>query len=281
MSIHSSLPPLPAAAKLAFAGKGGAGKTTLAAWTADYLARRGLDVWMIDADTALSLGAASGLAPQDLPIPLAEQADLIHERIGSGLISLTPQVGDLPEVLSVAAPLGGPPLPGCRAGRKRLLVMGTVQLAGGGCACEANALLKALLAHLMVERNAWVLVDLEAGVEHLGRGTVASVDGLAVVSEPSFRSLETAARVAALGTDLGIRRQVLFMNRTAENTLPNLPDLPGLPASLCFLPRLPGLEERMLLGGSVLGLAEAAAVDAAVESLLRGLFSDAGRLTAP
>lgn len=93
--------------KLAFAGKGGAGKTTLTAWTADYLARHGHNVWLIDADTALSLGRASGLARTDLPAPLINRHDIIMERISSGLINLTPDVEDLPEALSVAVPLGG------------------------------------------------------------------------------------------------------------------------------------------------------------------------------
>ena len=127
--------------KLAVAGKGGVGKTTIAAWLGDHLARQGRDVWLVDADTALSLGAAMGLAPGDIPAPLIADADLIRSRVGTGMISLTPEVADLPERLSV------------RAGLARLLVMGSVAGAGGGCACEANALLKALVAHLVLTRD--------------------------------------------------------------------------------------------------------------------------------
>jgi CO dehydrogenase maturation factor len=248
--------------KIAFAGKGGVGKTTLCAWTADYLARQGHTVWMVDADTALSLGQACGVAPAAQAEPLAARADLIRQRIGAGgMISLSPAVDDLPELLGVEVPGPGP-------GRKRLLVMGTVAGAGGGCACEANALLKSLLAHLVLDRDDWVLVDLEAGVEHLGRGTVAHVDGLVVVSEPSHRSLETAARVAAMGTDLGLRNQVLALNRAPEAVLP---PIPGLPGCILRLPPLPGLAARQLQDPNVLNLPEAATVDGFVAEMLKAL----------
>ena len=261
--------------KLAFAGKGGVGKTTLTAWTADYLARTGRTVWMVDADTALSLGQASGLGHAELPESLSRREDLIRERIGAGMLSLTPEVGDLPESLSVDLPLSGPALPGHEPGRKRLLVMGAVASADGGCACEANALLKALLAHLVLDRSEWVLVDLEAGVEHLGRGTVAHVDGLVVVSEPSYRGLETAAEVGRMGADLGLERQILVLNRTdAATDLAALPNLPGLPGRRTAFPPLPSLAARQLTSPSVLGLSEQERVDAFVADMLAGFGMD-------
>lgn len=253
--------------KLAFAGKGGVGKTSLTAWIADYLARRGKNVWMVDADTALSLGQASGLDPEDLPVPLVLREDLVQERIGSGFLNLNPEVGDLPEQLAVDVPLGEPAPRGIAPGRKRLLVMGTVADAGGGCACAANALLKALLLHIVLERDEWVLVDLEAGVEHLGRGTVAGVDGLIVVSEPSLRGLQTAARVGGLAADLGLKRQGLVLNRHDGVTAP--PDLPGLPPLLASIPVLPGLVERQFGSASVLGLPESGALDVLAHDVLR------------
>lgn len=245
--------------KLAVAGKGGAGKTSFAAWLGDYLARQGKDVWLVDADTALSLGQASGLDRAALPVPLVQREDLVNERIGAGLIHLNPDVGDLPEALSVPVPLGGPAAPGVAPGRKRLLVMGAVANAGGGCACSANALLKALLAHLVLDRSEWVVVDLEAGVEHLGRGTVASVDALAVVSEPSLRALNTGAEIGRLAAEMGLANQALILNRAPEGT--NLPDLPGLPPLAAAIPRLPGLEARQIETSSVLGLPESAMLD--------------------
>lgn len=249
--------------KLAFAGKGGAGKTTLTAWLGDFLARSGENVWLVDADTALSLGQASGLLRAELPVPLIERKDLIEERIratGDTLLNLTPEVSDLPEALSVPLHLGATPFAGKEPGQKRLLLMGAVNSAGSGCACEANALLKALLAHLVLERGEWVLVDLEAGLEHLGRGTAMFVDGLVVVSEPSLRSLETAAEVGRMASELGISRQALVLNRASANDVSHIASLPprllaALPAKTLSMPYLEALRERQLSSGSVLGLA--------------------------
>lgn len=236
--------------KIAVAGKGGVGKTSFSAWLGDYLARQGKDVWMVDADTALSLGAALGLREEEIPTPLINDDELVRERVGdAGFINLSPRVDDLPERLAVSV-----------AGL-RLLVMGSVAGAGGGCACAANSLLKALLAHLVMDREQWLIVDLEAGVEHLGRGVVASVDGLVVVSEPSARSLGVAAGVGRMAAELGLSRQGLFLNRTPGT--PTLPDMPGLPPLAATLPPLPGLLERQLTQGCVLDLPERDAIDAA------------------
>ena len=242
--------------KLAFAGKGGVGKTTLTAWMAEYLARNGQNVWLVDADTALSLGEACGVDRNSLPEPLINREDVIRERIrqeNTTMFTLNPEVSDLPEALSIELPIAGEVAEGKTAGSKRLLVMGTVTGAGGGCACAANTLLKALLAHLVLERNDWVLVDLEAGVEHLGRGTVAHVDGLVVVSEPSMRGLQTAAEVGTMAADLGLSRQVLVLNRT-DGALPELPALQGLPKITFPMPYLESLASRQLTSGTVLGL---------------------------
>lgn len=240
--------------KLAFAGKGGVGKTTITAWTADWLARNGHNVWMIDADTALSLGEASGLAHDTLPEPVIARKDLVQERIhNGGFLNLNPDVDDLPESLAVELPVAGQPLSGVTAGRKRLLVMGALTNAGGGCACDANALLKALLANLVIESNDCVLVDLEAGVEHLGRGTVAHVDGVVVVTEPSARSLSVASEVSRMACTLGLTRQVLAINRHTGKQLPARPDLPE---TVISFPPLTSLEERQLTTGNVLNLPE-------------------------
>ncbi|WP_419786516.1 ArsA-related P-loop ATPase [Pseudodesulfovibrio sp.] len=255
--------------KIALAGKGGVGKTSLTAWLADRLARQGRDVWMVDADTALSLGQASGLAPADLPEPLIRRGDLIRERIHEGgFLNLNPDVDDLPESLAVDVPLGGAPEPGVTPGRKRLLVMGAVTNAGGGCACDANALLKALLAHLVMDADDWVLVDLEAGVEHLGRGTVAHVDGLVVVSEPSMRSLQTGAEVSRMARDLGLENQLLVLNRHAGG---EPPAMEGLPDRIISVPPLPGLMERQMTDASVLGLPETDQIDRLADTIIATL----------
>lgn len=252
--------------KIALAGKGGVGKTTLAAWLADHLARSGRDVWLVDADTALSLGRACGLAAEALPRPLVTREDLVRERIGTGFLNLDPEVGDLPEELAVPVPLGAPAFAGARAGTKRLIVMGTVAGAGGGCACAANSLLKALLAHLVLARGEAVVVDLEAGVEHLGRGTVERVDKMVVVSEPSRRGLETAGAVSRLARELGVPSLALVLNRFDASA--QLPEIEGLAPLAACLPVLESLARRQLASASVLGIEEQDVVDAACAKVL-------------
>jgi len=243
--------------KLAVAGKGGVGKTSLTVWLGDYLARRGEEVWLVDADTALSLGQALGLPENEVPPPLILEKELIRERVGEGFMHLNPAVDDLPERLSK------------KVGNLRLLVMGTITTAGGGCACSPNALLKALLAHLIIERRQWVIVDLEAGVEHLGRGTIQSVDGLVVVSEPSARGLQTAARISSLARELGLTRQALIINRASADF--QLPDLAGLPPLTGVIPPLPSLIARQLLSSSVLDLEERNQLDAMAAKIIAAL----------
>lgn len=258
--------------KLAFAGKGGVGKTSITAWMADWLARNGHNVWMIDADTALSLGQASGLAPEGLPEPIVSRQDLVRERIHEGgFLNLNPDVGDLPESLAVELPLKAEPIPGVAPGRKRLLVMGAVTNAGGGCACDANALLKALLAHVVMDSNDCVLVDLEAGIEHLGRGTIKYVDGLVIVTEPSMRSFQTANDVGRMASELGLANQALVINRYQGGTPP---DLRHLPRWSITIPPLEGLVKRQMSDASVLGLPESPAI----ESILKQMVSRLGLL---
>ncbi len=253
--------------KLAVAGKGGVGKTTLTVLLGEYLTRCGQEVWLVDADTALCLGPALGLSPEAVPTPLIANSELIRQRVGGdGMISLNPQVHDLPEKLRA------------RAGNMNLLVMGSVAGAGGGCACAANALVKSLLGHLVEERGQWVIVDLEAGVEHLGRGTVQAVDGLVVVSEPSLRGLTTAAQISGLAHDLGLSRQALVLNRANGDCA--LPEVPGLPPLAAALPRLASLEARQLHSASALDLAERDHIDTACRAIL-GALSDGKGVPGP
>jgi CO dehydrogenase maturation factor len=189
--------------KVAVAGKGGVGKTTISGVLARSMARQGSKVLAIDADPAMNLWLSLGIPKEALAniVPLSENDDLIEERTGArpgsigGVFSLTPKVSDIAERYGIRGPDG-----------VTLLVLGTVKSAGGGCMCPANALLKALLRHLLLDRRDVVVLDMEAGLEHLGRGVVKGVDALLAIVEPSYRSIETAARVKKLAQDLGVKR---------------------------------------------------------------------------
>ena len=195
--------------KVAVAGKGGVGKTTVTALLAHVLARRGREVWAIDADPAPCLGAALGFPAELLASlrPVAEMRELVEERTGAiaggGLVRLNPTVDDIPARFSAA-----------HAG-VRLLELGSVQEGGGGCICPESAVLRALVSRLLLEPGQVVLLDMYAGVEHLGRGTADAVDAMLIVVEPTGRSLETAGRIRTLAGDLGIRRLFVVANKVA------------------------------------------------------------------
>ena len=244
--------------KIAVAGKGGVGKTTLTVWLGEYLTRQGKDVWLVDADTALSLGPALGLSDSEVPTPLVQHKDIIQERVGTGgFINMNPQVDDLATRLSK------------KVRGMHLLVMGTIAGAGSGCGCAPNALLKAMLAHLILRKTECVLVDLEAGVEHLGRGTISSVDGLVIVSEPSIRGLQTASQIGGLDRDLGLTNQVLVLNRCSETYTP--PQDMGLPQVAARIPYLESLAAQQQESSSVLDLPDRELIDSLCGSVLERL----------
>lgn len=188
--------------KIAISGKGGVGKTTLAGMLARQYAAEGVPVLAIDADPDANLASAVGVPPElaSTISPIADMKELIEERTGAkpgtmgAYFRLNPKVDDLPERYAL------------NYQGVRLMVMGTVDRGGGGCACPENVLLKNLMAHLVLLRKDALILDMEAGVEHLGRGTAANVDAMIVVVEPGQRSIQTAHQVARLAGDLGIPR---------------------------------------------------------------------------
>jgi len=194
--------------KLAISGKGGVGKTTVSALLSRALAADGARVIAIDADPVPNLGAALGLPEDQLPEPVAQLHDMIHERTGArpgsmgGFFKLNPKVDDLPDTLSVDVD------------GVKLMVMGTVDFGGSGCVCPESVMLKALIQHLVLARDEVVVMDMEAGVEHLGRATSMGVDLMAVVVNPGRRSIQAARKILPLARDLKIKRLGVVLNRS-------------------------------------------------------------------
>ena len=197
--------------KIAIGGKGGVGKTTITSLLARCLAsNKENKVIAIDADPVANLAAGLGI-PEDKPItPISELKDLIAERTGAqpgtmgGFFTLNPKVDDIPERFSLE-----------KDGVK-LLVMGTVQSGGSGCICPESTILKALMNHLVLYRDDIVVMDMEAGVEHLGRATSSSVDALVIVVNPGARSRVAAERIRKLGQDIGIKNILVLGNRVKD-----------------------------------------------------------------
>jgi CO dehydrogenase maturation factor len=195
--------------KIAISGKGGVGKTTLSALLAHIYAEQGCNVIAIDADPAGGLAEALGF-PYELGAqvtPVSEMEDLIYERTGAkpgtfgGFFSLNPRVDDIPDRFSVT-----------HRGI-RFLRLGSIEAGGSGCICPESAMLKALVTHLLLYNDEMLVLDMEAGVEHLGRATAQAVDAFLVVVEPGRRSLTTAERVRQLASDIGISRVYAVGNK--------------------------------------------------------------------
>ncbi|MBS3736488.1 MAG: ArsA-related P-loop ATPase [Candidatus Bipolaricaulota bacterium] len=186
--------------KVAIVGKGGVGKSTISALLGTYGVERGREVIAIDADPDMNLSSCLGV--KNTATPLIELEDLIAERAGGGgLVKLNPKVSDIPDKFYQ------------KVNGVKLMVFGTVWSGGSGCTCPENAFLREVLNHLMLERDEVVVVDMEAGIEHLGRGTGEGVDALVTVVEPDRRSLETKWRIEELAEDIGLAKAYTVCNK--------------------------------------------------------------------
>jgi CO dehydrogenase maturation factor len=254
--------------KIAISGKGGVGKTTLAALLAHIYAERGRGVIAIDADPAGGLAEALGLPP-DLSggvTPVAEMEDLIYERTGAkpgtfgGFFKLNPRVDDIPDRFSVSY------------GGINFLRLGTIEAGGSGCICPESAMLKALVTHLLLYRDEMLILDMEAGVEHLGRATAQAVDAFLAVVEPGRRSLTTAQRVRQLAQDIGIDRVYVVGNKVRNDKDWDFIQAESSVPVLGYLSANPELTEADLQGAGVFDAApkaveEARQIVAALEAL--------------
>ncbi len=197
--------------KIAITGKGGVGKTTISSTLACILSEKH-SVFAIDADPDMNL--ASSLGIKDKIEPIFSMRDLIKERTGaeSGssfgeVFKMNPKITDLPEKLSYDYK---------KDGSLKLMVMGTIEKGGDGCVCPSAVLLKALMRNIIVKKEEVVILDMEAGIEHLGRKTAESVDTMIVVVEPGLKSIETAARIKKLAADIGIKKIVAILNKCSS-----------------------------------------------------------------
>ena len=239
-------------AKIAVSGKGGVGKTTFSAVLAYVLAASGQKVYAIDADPNPTLGQALGF-PEDLLkdlVPIVDMKELVEERTGSrpgesgAYFRLNPRVDDIPSRFSVA-----------HRGL-HLLEMGTVRGAGAGCVCPENSLVRALVTHLILREQETVLLDMVAGLEHLGRGTAASVDIMFVVVEPGQRSLTVGSDIARFAAELNISDVWAVANKVrGEEDLQFIQDnLSGMPLA-GWLPRAENVVDADMRGAAVYDLA--------------------------
>ena len=215
--------------KLAISGKGGVGKTTVAAALAKLYQEAGFRVMAVDADPDANLAAALGADADAVASisSIAQLRDEIAERTGTepgssgGFFSINPKVDDIPEKYHLDV------------GGIQLMVLGTIETPGAGCVCPESAVLRRLVSHLIVERDEAVILDMEAGIEHLGRATAQAVDMLIVVLEPGQRSVQTANKIAHLAKGLGIPRIGLIINKVSDAS-----QLEKLKAGLPALPLL-------------------------------------------
>lgn len=197
--------------KIAVSGKGGVGKTTFAALLIKTLNDKGKRILAIDADPDANLAVALGIAHPESIVPISEMKDLIAERTGAAagsigaFFKLNPKVDDLPEKCSV------------EMDRIKFMRLGGVKKGGGGCICPSSTLLRALVSHVLLARDEVVVMDMEAGIEHLARGTASAVDKLIVVVEPGRRSVETAKNIKKLASEIGLSRVFLLGNKIRDH----------------------------------------------------------------
>lgn len=196
--------------KIAVSGKGGVGKTLVSGTLASFFAQKGFKVMAIDADPSPNLALTLGISVEEANkiVPISENAELLESKTKTdfpGVFKLHFTVDDIIEDNGMKSPYG-----------VNLLVMGTVKSAGSGCACGANAVVRELLRYLIVDMDEIVVVDMEAGVEHMGRGTASQVDIMIIVADSSRKSLEIAKKLSGFAHQAGINNVFVVGNRVRD-----------------------------------------------------------------
>jgi CO dehydrogenase maturation factor len=245
--------------KIAVSGKGGVGKTLIAGGLARGFAERGLKTIAIDADSSPNLALTLGLSAEEARkiVPISENKELVESKTGtgySGVYRLSFTVDDIVRDYAVVTPLG-----------VNLIVMGTVKAMESGCMCAPNAVIRALLRHLIVERNEAIVLDLEAGVEHIGRGTARQVDDLLIVADSNLKSLEIAKHIYDLAANAGMKHLYLVgnrvMNEAQEEAIKGFAEKNGLPI-MAIIPFDAKVTEADMIGETPLKHKEIEAVQA-------------------
>ncbi|MEE8480707.1 MAG: AAA family ATPase [Desulfobacterales bacterium] len=198
--------------KLAITGKGGTGKSTIAGILTHYYKNDGYKVLAVDADPDANLASAIGIPAEKASsiIPISEQRKLIKERTGADpgqfgqLFKMNPTVHDIPDEFCIDY-----------QGIK-LLVMGAIRKGGSGCACPENVLLRSLLSEIILNRDEVIIVDMEAGIEHLGRATARSIDKMIIIVEPGSRSISTAKTIMRMAKEIAIQSFVIVGNKLQD-----------------------------------------------------------------
>lgn len=198
--------------KIAISGKGGVGKSTFAAALALSIAKNGGKVLALDSDPDANLAAALGIshAEQLKIVPISKQIELIEERTGAKVaqygqvFKINPEVSDIAEKYAYTH------------NGVSLLVLGAIKAGGSGCACPENTFIKALVTDLVLFKNETLIMDMEAGIEHLGRATAQGVDVMVAVVEPGQRSIDCGVTIVRMAKEIGIKKLVFVLNKVAS-----------------------------------------------------------------